>query len=351
MVFIRTDSNEHIATGHMMRCLTIAKELKSLGEDVTFLISDSESEKLLMDEAFTYEVLNTKWDNLNTEDEISKLKVILSKAAASVMLVDSYFASNDYYSKLKSYTKIACFDDFFDKKLDVNLLINYSIFHDMYDYENRYKGSRTKCLIGPKYVPLRRQFVDEDKMRKYSKEKLDILVMCGGGDIHHILLELCRYGISEGYITDSKKECNYVFHIVAGAYNPNIEELRELSIRYPQIELHENVRNIASLMAKCDVLVSAASTVLYEACAMAIPTIFFCMADDQVYDAKYFVRDASYLYAGDVRETKRKCLVNIFSSINDLKENPEFLKMMSNQSRELVDGCGAKKIAEEIIKL
>ena len=351
MIFIRTDSNAKIATGHMMRCLTIAKELRTLGETVTFLVSDCESEKLLFDEDFNYEVLDTKWDDLNTDDEISKMKAILEEAINPVLFVDSYFASNEYYVALKPYAKIACFDDFFDEKYDVDLLINYSIFHDMYDYESRYAASETKCLIGPEYVPLRRQFVEEKKTRAFTKDSLDILVMCGGGDIHNVLAGLCEYGIREGLISDETVGFQNVFHIIVGAYNPNIERLRELASKYPQIKLYENVSNIASMMAECDVLVSAASTVLYEACAMGIPTVFFCMADDQVNDAKYFVRDASFLYAGDVRENKSKCLANVFSSISDLKENPTFIRQISKKSRALVDGLGAKKIAEEIINL
>ncbi len=351
MVFIRTDSNEKIATGHMMRCLTIAKELKTLGETVTFLISDSKSKKLLENEGFNYKVIDTRWNNLYTETEIMKLKEILAFVENPILLVDSYFVSNEYYVELKPYAKIASFDDFYNEKLDVDLLINYSVFHDMYDYDTRYEGTETKCLVGPEYVPLRRQFIEEKKPRTFAKESMDVLAMCGGGDIHNVLVALCEYGIQEGCITAKALEVQNTFHIIAGAYNPNINALKDLAKRYTNIKIYENVSNIASMMAECDVLVSAASTVLYEASAMGLPTVFFCMADDQVNDAKYFVRDASFLFAGDVRENKSKCFANVFSTLRDLKENPILLEEISKKSRELVDGLGGKKIAEEIINL
>ena len=47
MVFIRADANDYIATGHIMRCRTIAYRLAELGEKVEFLVSDEESTKLL----------------------------------------------------------------------------------------------------------------------------------------------------------------------------------------------------------------------------------------------------------------------------------------------------------------
>ena len=40
LVYIRTDGNETIATGHLMRCLSIARALKKRGAAVAFLVSD-----------------------------------------------------------------------------------------------------------------------------------------------------------------------------------------------------------------------------------------------------------------------------------------------------------------------
>ena len=40
MVFFRADSNKQIASGHIMRCISIAQAFKDAGEDVTFLIAD-----------------------------------------------------------------------------------------------------------------------------------------------------------------------------------------------------------------------------------------------------------------------------------------------------------------------
>ena len=39
MIAIRTDANEKIAMGHLMRCLSIAKQLKEKGQEVIFFSS------------------------------------------------------------------------------------------------------------------------------------------------------------------------------------------------------------------------------------------------------------------------------------------------------------------------
>ena len=57
MLYIRTDMNRQIASGHLMRCLTIAKELKKRGEDVTFLLADEEAYALVSEQGFPCHVL------------------------------------------------------------------------------------------------------------------------------------------------------------------------------------------------------------------------------------------------------------------------------------------------------
>ncbi len=125
-VYIRTDANSVIATGHMMRCLTIANKLRIKGVEVEFLVSDNDSLRLLKGTHYKYVVLGTKWDNLDTKLEIKKITDILKNSGYDVvLLVDSYYVGNDYLASLNGLCKTVIFDDFYDKKYEANLLINY----------------------------------------------------------------------------------------------------------------------------------------------------------------------------------------------------------------------------------
>ena len=42
MIYIRTDMNNIIATGHVMRCLSIAEAARVQGEGTTFLLADAQ---------------------------------------------------------------------------------------------------------------------------------------------------------------------------------------------------------------------------------------------------------------------------------------------------------------------
>ena len=43
MIYFRTDANEKIAAGHVMRCMTIAFQLQKMGEKIKFLFRDQSS--------------------------------------------------------------------------------------------------------------------------------------------------------------------------------------------------------------------------------------------------------------------------------------------------------------------
>ena len=138
MVYIRTDANEKIATGHVMRCLTIAEEIIQLGEMVHFFVSDEESAILIHDRKYQVTVLHTKWDKVDSEYEYGVLKAYAHKG--DVLLVDSYSINTNYLSKMKKIFKVATFDDLFLEKKAADVIINYNIFCARFNYKERYKN-------------------------------------------------------------------------------------------------------------------------------------------------------------------------------------------------------------------
>ena len=346
IVYIRTDANRFIATGHMMRCMTIANEIIKMGAMVKFIVSNEESLSLLKSTPFKYSVLNTSWDDLNNTTEIEKIKELMDETDASdcVLLVDSYFVDNRYFDMLKGLCKTTIIDDLNKCIYDVDLLINYSIYCSEYDYLEKYHNKKIKLLLGTRYVPLREEFSISPQRTKDERTKL--LFVSGGGDPENVMNSILDYGIKNDMFC---LNCEYEF--VLGAYNPFAEEFEKKIEGYENVHAIRNTKDMATLMRSADVLVSAASTVLYEACAVGIPTIFFCMADNQENDGKYFCKMAKMIYAGDIRYQREKCVENIFSEIEYLTNNQMAQKEMSLSMKRIVDGHGASRIAEEIVAL
>ena len=334
-----------------MRCKTIAYELHELGRQVVFLVSDDKSRKLL-EEEFQCRVLGTRWDKLNTKEELEIMKVILAESEKEekeipALFVDSYFADNSYFRELKKYAKIIFLDDLAEDTYDVDVLINYNVTYEKYDYENRYRSKNTRLILGPDFVPLRRQF-DEERVieRNYNfVGKPNILIMCGGGDTENAIYTILNF------LRQTESFEKYYYYVVVGAYNPNFEGIMELAAKCHNVNILYNVSDMATVMQKCDMAIAAASTVLYECCAAGLPTAFFVVADNQEPDAEAFSEKYNLIYLGDFRKDREGVLKNIILAIENLSSNILLRKTMSKKMQEIVDGKGAQRIANLLTRI
>ena len=340
MVYIRTDVNEDIATGHMMRCLTIAEKIKESGEDVEFIISEEESKNFLISR---FDFIMLKSDFYDNEDEIIEMIEILKKSIGVKLILDLYKFDAKYMKQLMEYAKIITFDDMFSEKYPVNLLINYNLYYTAYDYKTRYSGEKTKLLLGGKYVPLRSEFQMKCNARRDTVKKL--MLICGGGDKFHFLLDMLKNFKDSGFVN------TYSIVVVAGPLNGDFEELKQYEKKCSGIEVLRNVKNMASIMKNVDLIISAAGTVLYESCSFAIPTIFFSIADNQLMDAQCFGKNDLMVYVGDIRIDKHNVIQKIVSEVEKLTRDKDRRCKMMAQMKKTIDYKGTERIVREILKL
>ena len=87
MIYIRVDGNSKIGMGHLMRCLTIAEQIRSYREQVTFLISDEESISMIEKRKYSYVVLQSKYNDL--EEELPTLLAYLEATYAKRIIIES----------------------------------------------------------------------------------------------------------------------------------------------------------------------------------------------------------------------------------------------------------------------
>lgn len=344
MVYIRTDANCKIATGHVMRCLTIADELIKQNVDVSFVVSDDESLPLIEKNGYKTINMHDAWD----APDIEKEYLVLCKYAKEqdVLLIDTYAIKNDYLNKFRSIFKLVIFDDLFTEKKDADIIINYNVFFRRFDYNGRYHKSDCKLLLGERYVPLRAQFSSVEKHNFVCEhEKTEVLLICGGGDQENMILTVLQW------IQKNQNQifCRCKWNVVIGSYYPHKEELLKMTSQNQNVFVKKNVSNMAKLMNRCDLCISAASTVLYECCAMLLPTLFFVVAEDQVYDAEWFSKNEMMLYCGNFMKEKKRSLKKLGQNMICIFRNYKMQQEMKNQMKKFIDTYGAKRIAEEIL--
>ena len=92
-IFIRTDANEKIASGHVMRCLALADALKQFNMDVIFVVSDKNPNSVIEMRGYSVITLESDWRDLT--DGMQHFKEICRACDETpVVVVDTYSISS-----------------------------------------------------------------------------------------------------------------------------------------------------------------------------------------------------------------------------------------------------------------
>lgn len=335
MLYIRTDINEIIATGHVMRCLSIADAAKEIGEDVTFIFADEQGKNYIENRGYQTIILHTQWNDM--ESELSHLEEVIEHEKITTLLVDSYQVTEHYLKTLSSYVKIIYIDDWAQNVYPVDVLICYMSHWEKLQHKKKYPD--TRLLLGLQYVPIRSAF--QNLGRKEIRDKVEsVLLLSGGSDPYNVLSELLSFIRTIPF--------NEIV-IICGKYNVNADALMEEYKEDANVRILKSVNNIEDYMKKADLAISAGGTTLYELCACGTPTISYAFADNQIENVKGFAENDIIEYAGDVRYD------DVFGNLDEIIkrycENIEIRKQHSQKMQAMVDGKGASRIVSEWKKL
>ena len=325
----RADGNAKIGVGHIMRCITIAEALRIDAENICFVCSDEESAHVA--EGYGYETDITKIEYTNMESELPKWYE--SKTENAVILVDSYYVTKKYLEFLEKFGSVVLLDDMHNVECNVSAVINYNVLATKDDYVGLC-SEHTKLYIGAAYIPVRDQFRNVEYNIK--DEISDILITTGGGDIQNIA-GLLFSELSE--ITDG-----VTYHLVSGVFNPYYDELKEVEQKRKDLIVYHDVKEMAFIMKKCDLAITAGGSTIYEISSIGVPLICFSYSKNQELSAKY-IGDSISDYAGPYDKEPEKTVNRICTLVSSIYQDKQYRKICSDRERAFVDGCGAERIA------
>ena len=341
MVFFRADSNKQIASGHIMRCISIAQAFKDAGEDVTFLISDENPVQMLKRADMEYVILHSVWNQLM--DEVDNVKSLLHSYDNPYLIIDTYQVSKGYVEALLPYARICYLGSKPEYLGNLQALVNYSTDIDYEFYSSNY-GSTTKLLLGAAYAPLRKEFLDV-----LHKESLDgrcrILLTTGNTDQRQYVEKIMSA------IVASPIFCQLVINVVVGGMFENKEKLHSLYDNIENVHLHENVKSMSSLMGGSDLAISANGTTVYELAAARVPTISFSMVEEQIKSAQKLDELGVVDYCGEIYLAEGQCIEGIIKKIEKYATSIEARKALATKANSIVDGRGCERIADILLKL
>lgn len=333
LVLIITDANSKIGNGHANRCLRIANALEKLGTKVKFIGFSISFLKLIQANNFEVRIVseNLLVQNIQTITEKENLEI-------GAILVDSYAISELGLLGLQKSGPIIAFDYDFKYRQGINGIINYHPWAwERYSPKNYITEPEIK-MLGLSFIPLGAEFKTSNFV--FNEEVSNILFTTGSTD---------PLGLTQLFLEEWRRligSKNIKLNVVIGPhFEDNTFDNRDL------IRFHYNQKNLVYLMQNNDILISAGGVTLYEGIALGIPTIGYAFSDNQLNQK---MLDGLVSWAGDVRTpTESTNKVNMSSVIEKtirLIDNKEQRFKYHQQVNNVIDGFGAERIAETIIK-
>lgn len=372
MFYIRADGNTKIGMGHVMRCLSVAEaaaEVEGLYPPV-FILADETCCSLIAERGFETIVLHTDYRDMMCELDL--LETILQEKSSreensekkhnNIVLVDSYQADRTYYLALNKMVKTVCFEDM-GQAYPVDLLINYNLYAPR--LAAQYCAAETTCqtmdkypqkvLLGADYMPLRKAF-QTPFYYDVAEQVHSVTITTGGSDPYFATATLVEALLRDKIIAEQE----ITLHLVSGPFNQFAAELKRRYQNYKKksgnqttlrIQIHENKKDMRSLLLKSDVVLTATGSTIYEVSALGVPMIVFYFAENQRQGAEELERLTDIVNAGNIAKEPEWVSERVREALRQCIQDKEYRERLSRQERELIDAKGARRIAEQLQKL
>ncbi|MBT4922788.1 MAG: UDP-2,4-diacetamido-2,4,6-trideoxy-beta-L-altropyranose hydrolase [Rickettsiales bacterium] len=290
VIVFRVDSSFKIATGHVMRCLTLAKYLSKHRDRIVFICRDLDgniSERITK-EGFELKLLPKpksemaksgneydNWFEVSLEEDVMQVQEILAEFGTNItLIIDHYSIDQKWHRAIRGFVdKIVVIDDLANRPHDCDIIIDQNLYHN---FEHRYDDlvpANSQKFLGQNYAILREQFYDIEK-RKRSQVK-NILIFFGGIDLDNFTLQSIN-----AVLEVDQNECANFNVIVIGAKNNYQQEITDLCIKH-KFEYKSYVDNMAEVMNWADLSIGAGGTTSWERCYLNLPAIIISLADNQ----------------------------------------------------------------------
>lgn len=355
-ITIRVDASIQIGTGHVMRCLTLAEELRRRGCQVQFvcrahpghmgdeiaakgfkvsLLPTPEQNPITQAEMEDYSV----WLGVNQEEDAGQTISAMSNKRQSWIIVDHYGLDEIWEKSLRPHAdKIMVIDDLANRKHQCDLLLDQNYFQEQDKRYNDLLPKHCNTLLGPKYALLRPEF---RQARNYCRMRGNgvarVLIYFGGNDVDNVS-ELCLEALSS---PDLKQ---LIVELVVGPNNPHLDKLYKQAQARPKTRLHVQPDSFIELMLRADLCIGAGGTTTWERLCLTLPSLVITLAANQEEFTKELDRGGYVNWLGFSNDMTSDKIRNALLAKKSSIYTNHFWKLP-----ELVDGEGAKRVAETTI--
>ena len=314
-IVFRTDGNNRIGMGHLMRCLALAEEIEKRSDcDISFLIEDSDGAVGKISEC-----------GYSVETD-------MEKGPVDIIITSLPEIGDDYIARLKKQTKVlVCMDDSRKRRFSADIVVRGSIVPELHNHDT---DCRSRFLIGSDFMILNKKFQGfNNKDKKTNSTVKSILITMGGSDINNLTPRIIA-------ALDKLKDIRKT--VVLG---PAFKDVGKISSN-SSYTLKRDVSNMPGLMSSSDIVIAGGGMVLYELASLGMPGIILAQTEYQLLEANCFEKQGAIVNLGSGKDVTEEM---ILSSVNILSNDREKRERMGLAGKKLVDAKAIDRVTTEIL--
>ena len=350
----RVDASIAMGSGHVMRCLTLARALRERGHQCLFVsrehpghlnayVQDQGFElyRLPMGQSQDHDLSHACWLGASQEEDAEACIPAVQTFRPDGLIVDHYALDSRWEKALRPFCRnVMVIDDLADRSHFSDFLLDQNLGREPGDYDDLIPKDCVR-MLGTPYALLRPEFIEyrEYSLRRRRNVSIEkILITMGGADKLNVT---CRVLAA---LKDYQLLPEAQVVVVVGAQSRCLEAVKSFASEMKHdVEVLVNVSNMSKLMADCDLAIGAAGSTSWERCCLGVPSILVELAANQ--------RDAlsKLTEIGAAAQVSLDDIENDLADIllcSDLKKK---FDAMSATASKVVDGLGAHRVCSVLL--
>ena len=334
-VWILTEADEQIASGHLLECIDLAKDMMQAGIAVSFFVNADCPAAFQTRIPFAYQMYERNADGTLMMPQDAGVR-------PDVFVFNFRAVTNRVLNSFRGSGTLVCIDEFGHRALDCDVIINPMVDPYYWHYD-----TNAKVYGGAEYLALSEKLQDYRQQEKLIREHIErICITMGGVDLHGTTVKLVRW------LPDIQETLHgtiqHVDVVLGGgfAHDAALQEAIVASDCKDILHLHRNIPILYDLLMQADLAFCAGGNTLHELATLGVPAIVIPTMPHEWRNGKAFERKVCCMGLPLATEVTKDDTLKAVKTCMPISTRQK----MNDAGRTQFEGMGRKRILEVITK-